>query len=521
MASRVLGVARESMFSRLFGANWLTDAYIVAFRIPNLMRDLFAEGALSSAFVPTFAEALHKEGKERAFRLGNLIFTGVLLVTGLITLAGIVFAGEISSAMAAGFRGHAESYEAARWLARLMMPMLTVVSLSAVLMGMLNAQKIFGPPALAPALFNLGSIAVGGGIFLAGLGGKAAMTVWALGTLLGAVAQGAWQVPALWRQGWRPALVLGGLTTNPAVRRVLRLMLPAVLGMAAVQFNIFINTYFALRLGAGPQTHLTYAFRLFYLPIGLFGVALGTVTTSRVADEAARGDLAALGRRTSDGAMAVWLLALPSAIGLVLLAEPIVVLLYQGLAFTAADTAATVPVVRAYMLGVVPYSLVKVYVPAFYSLDRPRLAMFASLAAVAANVLWNALTHETLGAAGIAFGTTVAALVNFAVLRAAFGRLVPGAGDGAGPERLRQALILIVGNVLLGGLVFAVWWAVERGLVGLPRPLERVGQPVALFATIGLGFVVYVAIMRRLGYPGAEELASLGGRVRSKLFGRR
>jgi putative peptidoglycan lipid II flippase len=519
MASRLLGVARESIFSRLFGANWLTDAYIVAFRIPNLMRDLFAEGALSSAFVPTFAEALHKEGKQQAFRLGNLIFTGVLLVTGLISIAGIVFAGEISSAMAAGFRGHTESYVVARWLARLMMPMLTVVSLSAVLMGMLNAQKTYGPPALAPALFNLASIVVGGGIFVAGLGGERAITVWALGTLLGAVAQGAWQVPALWRQGWRPALTFAGLATNPAVRRVLRLMLPAVLGMAAAQLNIFINTYFALSLGAGPQTHLTYAFRLFYLPIGLFGVALGTVTTSRVADEAARGDLGALARRSSDGAMAVWLLALPSAIGLVLLAEPIVVLLYQGLAFTAADTAATVPVVRAYMLGVVPYSLVKVYAPAFYSLDRSRVPMFASLAAVAGNVLWNALTHETFGAAGIAFGTTLAALVNFAVLRAAFRGLVRGQGEV--PGRGRQTLALLVGNVLLGGLVLGAWWAAERGLAALPAGFARAAQPIALFGTIGLGLAVYVTVMRRLGYPGAEELAGLGRRVLGKLTGGR
>jgi putative peptidoglycan lipid II flippase len=256
------------------------------------------------------------------------------------------------------------------------------------------------------------------------LGERQGLLVWSVGTTVSGVVQGLAQLPSLWRLGYRPRLALRGMLRDPGLRRIVRLMAPATIGLAAIQVNVFVNTQFAAALGNGPITYLNNAFRLFYLPIGLFGVALATVTTARASADAARGDRPALIERVEEGARGVWLLALPSAVGLIVLAHPVVTLLFQRGRFLAADTAATVPVVQAYMIGVLPYSLVKVLSPAFFAVDRPRLPMLASMCAVAANVTFNALTYRILGAPGLALGTTLAAGVNLFILRIAFRRVI-------------------------------------------------------------------------------------------------
>ena len=277
--SRVLGLARMSIFSRLLGAGALADAYSVAFRIPNLLRDLLAEGALASAFVPTFTAA-HQRSEADARALADLVASALLLLTGLLTLLGVVYAEAIVLAITDGW-GPAKVAQTAA-LARLMMPILALVSLGAVWMGVLNARRHYARAALAPALFNLVSIAVGVALWLLGVDGEAAVTGWSVGTLAAGAAQTLYQLPALWRLGYRPRLRLRGLLHDPDLRRIVRLMLPAVAGVAAVQLNVFVNTRFAASLGDGPVAQLEYAFRIFFLPIGVFGVALATVTATRV-----------------------------------------------------------------------------------------------------------------------------------------------------------------------------------------------------------------------------------------------
>jgi putative peptidoglycan lipid II flippase len=271
-------------------------------------------------------------------------------------------------------------------------------------------------------------------------------------------------------------------------------------------------------LGEGAVTYLNYAFRLFYLPVGMFGVALGTVTTTRVATEAARGDRAALCDRTAEGARAVWMLASASAVGLIVLAEPVVMLLFQRRNFTAADTQALAPVVQAYMLGVVPYSLVKSLVPAFYSLDRPRVPLAASLGAVAANLGFNALTYRWLGTVGLALGTTVAALVNYAVLRLSFGAFI---GSPRGPRWLRELAALAVGNAVMGALTWGLWKGGALALAHAGVATRGAVGWALLGTTIAVGFLAYALVLRGLGYPGAEDLLQLPTRVWRKLRGRR
>jgi putative peptidoglycan lipid II flippase len=530
LASRVFGVVRDSLFVAIFGVTWLTDAYYIAFRIPNLLRDLFAEGALSSAFVPTFSEALEKHGKERAFAVGNLVLTGVVLCTSIITLLLILFAHPIVAVLSANFKPGtgvvtaaaaaeaAAKLEVATLLARIMMPILLLVSVSAVFMGMLNAQKRFGAPAWAPALFNVTSIIAGVGIWLLHARSENGLIVWSIASTVAAGVQAFCQLPSLWRLGYRPRFSSAGLMSDPAIGRILRLMAPATIGLAAVNLNVFVNTHFASDISPGAVTQLQTAFRLFYLPVGVFGVALATVTTSRVALEAARGDRAALRERTAEGAQAVFMLASASAVGLIVLAEPVITVLFERGRFGLAETRDVVPVLRAYMLGVLPYSLVKVYAPAFYSLDRPRRPMIASLVAVAVNLAFNALTFRTLGTPGLALGTTLAAVVNFAILRLSFSRL---AGSPHRTGWLRDLVGLVVANTALAAAAYGTWMAGVRLYAGADQHLRGPLASLWLTAAILVGFVVYVILLRLFRYPGADDLAKMPLRILRRFTGRK
>jgi putative peptidoglycan lipid II flippase len=344
------------------------------------------------------------------------------------------------------------------------------------------------------------------------------MVLWSAGTATAGLIQAVVQLPSLHRLGYRVRPTLKGILRDMDVRRIVRLMGPATVGLAAIQLNVFVNTQYAAALGSGPLTYLQNAFRLFYLPIGLFGVALATVTTARASQEAARGDKEALIARVADGVRGVWLLALPSAVGLVVLAKPVVQLLFQGGKFLPMHTAATVPIVQAYMLGVLPYSLVKVFAPAFFAVDRPRVPMVASIASVAANLLFNSLTYQRLGAAGLALGTTVAALVNLSILRLWFGRVL-GRPSKAG--WLRDLMLLILANAVLAGVALATWHGVTLGLEAVPsawpRVLVRIFHGLALLATIAFGFLIYVGALRLFRVRGGEDLWELPRKILRRL----
>lgn len=519
-ASRVLGLVRMSLFSRLIGAGALADTFSVAFRIPNLLRDLLAEGALSSAFVPTFTAALVQEDRERAHVLADLALAGVLIVTGALTLLGIVFAEPIVRAITSGW-SDAKVAETAD-LTRLMMPLLALVSVGAVWSGMLNAQRRFVAPALAPAIFNIVSIVAGLGIWLAGLGGRAAVVAWSVGTLLAGIVQAGVLLPPLRALGYRARLRLAGLRSHPGIRRIVALMLPAIVGVAAVQLNVFVNTRFAASLGDGPVAQIEYAFRIFFLPIGVFGVALATVTTTQVSEEAARGDRERLAARTGEALSAAWLLTTASTVGLILLAEPIVRLLYEGGRFTPENTLAVAAILQAYALGLAPYSMIKIVAPAFYSIDRPRVPLLASVSAVAANIAFNALTYRQLGPAGLALGTSLGALVNLGLLRLFYRRTI---GTIKRPGDARRFLVLAAANAALGLAVWGAWRGLDALLTGpfgqAPRMLRAGVEVAGLGAVIALGFLVFAAIVRAGDYPGGAQLWGLPGAVLRRLRRRR
>ena len=496
LVSRVLGLVREQVFAALVGAGYHSDAFRIGFRIPNLLRDLFAEGALSAAFVPTYVRAAKEQGREEAFRLANRVLTFLAVILAVLVLVGIAAAPWIVSALASGFSGAAGKAELTVLLTRIMMPFLPVVSFAAVAMGMLNAEQRFGWPALSPALFNAVAILVGAVLWAAGLPPDQVVIGWALATLLGGVAQFVVQVPSLRRAGWRfrPEWA----PRDPDLRRMGRLMAPATVGLAAVQVNIFVNSWFASH-SEGAVSWLDCAFRLLYLPIGLFGVALGTIATAGLARRAAERDTEGLRRTLGQTLSMLAYLTVPASVGLVAVGEPVVRLLYQHGRFTAEDTRATTAALSIYALGLVGYTGVKVLAPAFYALGRPRVPLIASVSAVATNVIVVVSLHPRFSYRAIALGTALGSLANVAILLGAFERRVGGLfGSG---------LFRGIGRMLAAA---AAMGAAAWGLAGL---LERwlgtqgaVAQLATGLAPVALGVAVYGLISRALRVEEADAL---------------
>jgi putative peptidoglycan lipid II flippase len=519
LASRVLGLVREQAFAILFGAGRELDAFITAFRIPNLLRDLFAEGALSAAFQPAFAERLRLGGKAEAYRLASLVLTTLLVLVGLLTILGILFAPQLVATWAAGFSSVPGKTGLTVLLTRIMMPFLLLVSLAALAMGMLNAEERFLWPALAPALFNLSAI-VGGGLLWA-LGERhssAAAVAWAAFTLLGGALQLAAQLPALFRTGYRFALRLDLRFRDPGLRQILVTMVPATIGLMATQVNIYINSAFASQEN-GAVTWLNAAFRLLQLPIGMFGVAVGTVALVRYARSAAEGDageaLQGVRETLVRAVRMVAFLTVPSSVGLWVLAEPIMALLYQHGAFHHADTLAAAAALRYYTVGLLAYAAVKVVAPVFYALKLVRVPVAATILAVLANVLFNVALFPRYGYRVLALGTSVAALVNLLVLAVAFQRRHGGLRRGD----LWLALARVGTAAAVMGLVVAV---ADGALVPLVGGLGPPGGTLPSLCRVLVGVPLGVAAYAGLGaLMGLEEIAAIRERLGKKLFHKR
>jgi putative peptidoglycan lipid II flippase len=415
MCSRVLGLARDQLFAALFGVGGM-DAFLAAFRIPNLLRDLFAEGALSTAFVTTFTKTIARDGDVAAWRLANKVATLTLVVLGSICIIGMLFSSQIVAAMAPGFPPEKAALTAQ--LTTIMFPFIVMVSMAALVMGMLNAKSVFGMPAMASSFFNIGSIV--GGVALAVLIDpqfkQHALIGIAYGTLIGGALQFAVQLPSLSRLGfrYRPDF----RWHDPGVSAILRLMGPSVIAASTTQFNVLINSIFASTLGEGAITWLAFAFRLMQLPLGLFGVALGTVTLPLLSRLVVAGHMDGFRSELARAIRLMFLLTIPSTIGLMVLAEPIMSVLYQHGKFDAHEAAQAGGALRFYAIGLAGYAALKVLVNAFYALDRRKTPMFVSFLAVGLNLLFNWIFTFQLhwGHLGLAFSTGCVATCNFLLL---------------------------------------------------------------------------------------------------------
>jgi len=492
--SRVLGLVREQVFAMLLGAGDYADAFNAAFRVPNLLRDLFAEGALSSAFIPTYARELATGGPARAHQLSSRLLTVLAVVLGAVTAVGFVFAAPFVGALAPGFGPGKLATTVA--LARVMLPCLPLVAFAALTMGMLNAQEKFATPAAAPAMFNLVTIGWAALLWALGFGPAQVAMGWAVGTLLGSAAQFLVQVPPLRKDGWRfrPEWAPG----DPGIRAIAALMAPATVGLAAVQVNIFVSTVFASH-EPGAVSWLQYAFRILYLPIGVFGVAVGTVATTGLARRAAVGDMEGLRETLGRSLSLVAFLTIPATVGLMVLGRPIVRLLFERGRFQAADTENTAAALALFSIGLVAFTGVKVLAPAFYALGRPRVPLLASASAVAANLAVIGLLHARLGYRAIALGVALGSLVNAAVLVGAFER-------GVGGLVTRPLAGRLLRMALAASLMAPAAWLSARVVESRVGTHGLAAQALAGLGPVAIGVAVYFTASFLLRLREAEAL---------------
>jgi len=507
ITSRILGLVRDQVLAYYFGAGNAMDAFRVAFRVPNLVRDLFAEGAMSAAFVPTFTRLLTLHGRDRAWRLASSVINALLLVTAIVVIVAMVFADPIVRLFAAKFAAVPGKIELTVLLTRIMLPFLTMVAVAAALMGMLNSLGHFFVPALSPAMFNVASIAVAVlFIPLADRIGLDPIVIVAIGTLVGGIGQLMIQWPPLRREGFRYRAVLD--VKDEGLHQVLMLMGPGTVGMAATQINILVNLTLATREGTGAVSWLDYAFRLMYLPIGLFGVSIAAAATPAVSRLVAEANFARI-RSTIAGAInLMMLLNIPAMVGLIVLARPIVAVIFERGRFAAADTDATAAALQFYAIGLVGYSVVRIVSPTFYALRRSRIPVMVSAGSVAVNIGLNLILVRVMGYRGLALGTSLAAIVNAAAQLWLLRREIQGI-DG---PRIVSTLVRVVVAALVMGVVA---WGSNLLLEGwLPGP-AFVRQVVRLGAAIGVSLAALAVAAQLLRIPEFGEARDLiVGRVR-------
>lgn len=494
LASRVLGFVRDMVVALTFGAGGVTDAFVVAFRIPNVLRRLLGEGALSTAVIPVFTEYTVTRSREDFVRMLRAVLAAALLVLSLTTAVGLVAAPAILRLIAPGFMGDPAQASLALLLTRVMFPYLILVGLGALAMGVLNTHGRFFAGAIGPAVLNVGMI---GTVLLLASRVEPPILALAVGVLVGGIAQVLVQLPSLRRCGYlvAPSFDL----RHPALRRVARLLLPSVFGLAAVQVTILVNTVLASLLPAGSISFLYYADRVMEFPLGIFGVALASASLPAMSRAAASGDGQGIGKTLTFALGLSFYVAVPAAVGLVLFRVPIVRVLFERGEFTAADTVATAQALTGYAVGLVALSGARITAQAFYAVHAPGIAVKLGICSVAVNVVAAVTLMRPMGHAGLALATSLAAWVNFLALfwvaRRRFG----------GPDL--RLLARSVGRTVLASSALVAWslgclWWWPDG----PRLLVEV---VYLAGAIAGGATVFWSVSAALGAPESAALRRL------------
>ncbi len=496
--SRVLGFVRDMVLARFLGATGLSDTFFVAFRIPNLLRELFAEGSMSSAFVPVLTEVNTKEGKQAAVRLTSITFTFICVVVGLIVVLGAVFAPLIVRLIAPGFES-AEKLRLTVMLTRIMFPFLLFVSLAALCMGALNVKRVFFVPAMASSWFNIMVIltVVAVTVFT----GRPLLAA-AIGVTAGGFMQFASQVPTFLKKGYR--FSFNWNFTDRGLIKMGRLVLPTTLGLAVAQINIFVSTILASYLKAGSITYLYYSMRLIQFPVGIFGVAMGMAVLPALSRHAATGEMESLRDDFSYAIRMLFFITLPSMMGLIALRIPIVNLLFQRGEFDYAATEGTAYSLIFYSLGIWSIVGVRVVVSAFYSMQDTRTPVAVAAVAMLLNILLSLLLMGPLRHGGLALANSLASWVNFSLLFIILRKRLKGV-DGrrivSGFFRIlaASALMALVAGALLRG---PLWH--QSGFVAK--------KAVYLSLTILLCTFLYAGCCKLFGVEELREVLKLIGK---------
>ena len=485
LGSRVTGLVSQLMIASMFGANAATDAYQAAFRIPNMLRRLFGEGAFSQAFVPILGETRVREGDEVTSRLINAVATILFWSLLLTCIVGVLAAPGVVWLLASGLK----EFDQGVVMTRIMFPYIGFISLVALSAGILNTWKHFAVPAASPVLLNLSLIACG--YWLAPVferHGIAPIYSLAAGVMLGGVLQLAVQIPALWAIKQLPRIGLGwgsikSAWSHPGVHRVLRQMAPALVGVSVAQISLFINTQIASHLAVGSISWLGYADRLMEFPTALLGVALGVVLIPQLSGAQGRGDAAAYSALVDWGLRLVVMLTLPCAVALLVFPEALVAVLFHRGTFSAADVFQTVNALRGYGVGLMGLVAIKILAPGFYARQDTRTPVRIAVVVLVLTQLFNLVFVHwlQLGHAGLALSIGVGALINATWLFVGLSRCgayVPSAGWG----RFFAQVLLATG--LLGALL--AWGAHDVDWVGLQSGWKRVGWLALYLAAAGV-----------------------------------
>jgi putative peptidoglycan lipid II flippase len=414
LVSRIFGYVRDMVLASFFGAGMAADAFIAAFRIPNLLRRLFGEGSLSLAFVPVFTETIANEGRKDAMRLAVSSLKLLLVCLAAITIVGVVTAPIIIHVVAPGFADPPEKMALTVLLTRIMFPYVILIGLVALCMGILNVLGHFAAPAMAPVLLNLAMI---GAVFtVSRFSDSQTVRVFGLaaGVLLGGILQLALQLPFLVTYGvrfWKRS----GLW-HPHMKRVGILMLPTIFGAAVYQINILVGTLLASLLPEGSVSYLYYADRLVQFPLGIFAQAAATAVLPSLSRQAASGDHVSMGDTFGHAMSLVLFLTIPAMAGLILLREPIVALLFQRGAFDIQTTRLTSDALLYYALGLWAFSAVRIVVSTFYAMQDTRSPVISATFSIAANILLGMALMGPMGHCGLALATALASMVNLALL---------------------------------------------------------------------------------------------------------
>jgi len=499
-SSRILGFVRDMVLASLFGATPAADAFFVAYRIPNLLRELFAEGSMSAAFIPVFTEYHTLKTKRDAWELASATFTTLLTIVTAITLIGILTAPGIVWLLAPGFHGSPDKLALTTLLTRVMFPYLLFISLAALAMGILNSLRAFAAPAFSPVFFNIFTIACA--LFLSPILPEPIIGV-AIGIVVGGVAQFAMQLPGLKGRG-----MLFGLRFHPGhpgVKRIGRLMVPSLLGLSVTQINITVSTILASFFAGGP-TYLFYGMRLIQFPLGIFGVALATAILPTLSAQAARGALDELRTTLGFGLRMIFFIILPAMLGLITLRQPIVHLFFEHGSFTRADTLVTATAVLCYAVGLWAFAAVRIIVSAFYSMQDTKTPAVTAGIAVGANILLSLWLMTLLDVAGLALATALASMLNGSILVAVLHRRLGRVDWGSIG---RSAVRVLVASVPL--VLICIW--VESATVWTQED-EWVLKSVTLIVGIGLSVIGYFGVHIMLG---SEELDVVLGIVKRKL----
>ena len=448
--------------------------------------------------MPTFTRRLTKDGKKAAWHLGNQLINALLVVTGIMVILGIIFADPLARLLAGDYAAVEGKIELTVNLTRVMLPFLTFVAIAAALMGMLNSLNRFFTPALSPAMFNVGIIlsAVVLVPAMPGLGLDPIMGI-ALGAMIGGLGQIAIQVPTLLHEGYRYRPKLN--PTDPGLQQILRLIGPGTLAGAAVQINLLVNTILATGEGTGAVSWLNYAFRIMYLPIGLFGVSLATATLPAVSRYVALNEISGVRQTISRSLRMMLMLCIPALLGLIVLAEPIVALIFERGSFTQYDTVATAAALAYYAPGLVGYSVVRITVPCFYALGNSITPTLVSISAVFLNIILNLVLVQTMGFRGLALGTSIAALANASVLLFLLHRRL----GGLDINRVALACIKIS---IAAGLMAVVAISVHQATLNIWPENDTLIRLLQVFTSISAGILTLIASARLLRIEEWEQV---------------